>query len=131
MAAYWTSSYTDRQLYMKVSADLSVAQGTLAILKREQLDALNQLANGYEFRTNLLNNYRQGMQNQLIDVRQSRNMDFIRFLMPDELANLQEDALHPHLASLHRGENLAGLTLLNGDELEAINPGLANKPVFC
>lgn len=127
MAAYWTSSYTDRQLYMKVSADLSVAQGTLAILKREQLDALNQLANGYEFRTNLLNNYRQGMQNQLIDVRQSRNMDFIRFLMPDELANLQEDALHPHLASLHRGENLAGLTLLNGDELEAIQPGLSQQ----
>ena len=79
MAAYWASSYTDRQLYMKVSADLAVAQGTLDIMQQEQLNALNQLAGSYEFRTNLQLGDQRSIQVQMLEIQSSRGLDFLRF----------------------------------------------------
>ena len=127
MAGYWTTSYTDRQLYMKVSADLSVAQGTLNILQREQLDSLIQLANGYEFRTNLLKAYRQGVQNQLQEVRQSRKLDFLRFITAAQLEASEEATLHRQRDTLKRGEAITGLSVLPADELESIQSGLSQQ----
>ena len=127
MAAYWTSSYTDKQLYMKVSADLSVAQGTLDILQREQMNVLAQLANGYDFRTNLLRNYQRGIRGQLNDVRQSRQLDFLRFIPASQLLNSLEPSLLAHTESLLKGDSLSGLEVLSANELDLIQTGLAKR----
>lgn len=127
MAAYWTSSYSDRQLYMKVSADLSVAQGTLNILENEQLDTIKQFSNTYEFRTNLQKSYSLGIQKQLNEVRRSRNLDFFRFIRAENLKLINEPSLKGIEDRLNNGESLSGLTLVSEQEMEQIQPGLSQQ----
>ncbi|WP_415905807.1 cache domain-containing protein [Neptuniibacter sp. QD48_55] len=127
MAAYWTTSYTDRQLYMKVSADLSVASGTLNFMQQEHQNILMQLGNSYEFRTNLQQNNRHALQGQLHEIRQSRSLDFLRFIDAQELNSTQEPSLQELSNRLLLKENLTGLAVIHKDELDQINMGLGDK----
>ncbi|WP_415881330.1 cache domain-containing protein [Neptuniibacter sp. QD34_54] len=127
MAAYWTTSYTDRQLYMKVSADLSVASGTLNFMQQEHQNILMQLGNSYEFRTNLQQNNRHALQGQLHEIRQSRSLDFLRFIDAQELNATQEPSLQNLSKRLLLKENLTGLAVIHKDELDQINMGLGDK----
>ncbi|WP_028468919.1 sensor histidine kinase [Neptunomonas japonica] len=127
MAAYWASSYTDQQLYMKVRADLSVAKGTLDIMQQEQLNVLTQLAGSYEFRTNLQLDNQRAIQVQMLETRQGRQLDFLRFLSTDLIADIKDPALAPLLPRLYRGEPLKGLTVLDKKMLDLISLGLEKQ----
>ena len=127
MAAYWASSYTDRQLYMKVSADLAVAQGTLDIMQQEQLNALNQLAGSYEFRTNLQLGDQRSIQVQMLEIQSSRGLDFLRFLPNEQIEDIRDPSLTSLLPRLYKGEQLKGLTVLNAHMLDQIDPNLEKK----
>ena len=127
MAAYWASSYTDRQLYMKVSADLAVAQGTLDIMQQEQLNALNQLAGSYEFRTNLQLGDQRSIQVQMLEIQSSRGLDYLRFIPTEQIADIQDPSLTSLLPRLYQGEQLKGLTVFDAKMLEQINPNLKDK----
>lgn len=127
MAAYWTTSYSDRQLYMKVSADLSVANGSLQIMQQEQLDTLLQLGNSYEFRTNLQLGNDRALQVQLLEVKLSRKLDFLRFIPSDSLATLTEPSFATLRDRLYQQEALDGISVLSREELNHINYGLADK----
>ncbi|GGK77934.1 two-component sensor histidine kinase [Amphritea balenae] len=124
MAAYWASSYTDRQLYMKVSADLAVAQGTLDIMQQEQLNTLNQLAGSYEFRTHLQLGDQRSIQIQMLEIRNSRGLDFLRFLPTDLIADIKDPSLASLLPRLYQGEQLKGLTVLDSQMLDRISADL-------
>ena len=63
MAAYWTNSYSDRQLYMKVSADLAVANNVLQLMQNDQLNTLRQVSDSYQLQPYLSS----GQQPQLAD----------------------------------------------------------------
>jgi two-component system NtrC family sensor kinase len=127
MAAYWASSYTDQQLYMKVRADLSVAKGTLDFMQQEQLNTLIQLAGSYEFRTNLQLNNRRAIQAQMLETRKGRKLDFLRFLSTNLLADIKDPELAPLLPRLYRGEPLKGLTVLDKKMLNLISLDLEKQ----
>jgi len=127
MAAYWTTSYSDRQLYMKVSADLSVAQGTLEIMQQEQLSTLNQLASSYEFRTNLLHQRDQALLQQLQEVQRSRDLSYLRMIPTEQLLTLNESSLRPLIEQLVTGESLASITVIPTAELQQISYGLGQQ----
>ncbi|MGY8871659.1 MAG: sensor histidine kinase [Pseudomonadales bacterium] len=127
MAAYWASSYTDQQLYMKVRADLSVAKGTLDIMQQEQLNTLTQLAGSYEFRTNLQLDNQRAIQVQMLETRKGRQLDFLRFLSTDLIADIKDPALAPLLPRLYRGEPLKGLTVLDKKMLDLISLDLEKQ----
>ncbi|WP_372737094.1 cache domain-containing protein [Neptunomonas sp.] len=127
LSAYWTSSYTDRQLYMKVRADLSVAQGTLDIMQQAQLNTLTQLASSFEFRTNLQLGNQRDIQVQLMQTRQGRQLDFFRFLPTMLIADIKDPALAPLLPRLYQGESLTGLTVLDKKMLDLINADLVQQ----
>lgn len=127
LAGYWTSSYSDRQLYMKVSADLSVAKGTLDFMQQQQLDTLVQLSNSYEFRTNLLLNNQHAIQAQLRGVQTSRTLDFLRLIPTAQLPATNEPTLQPLLPRLYEGEHLKGINVLGTAELERISRGLSDR----
>lgn len=127
MAGYWTSSYTDRQLYMKVSADLSVANGTLNIMQQAHKNTLIQLANSYEFRTNLLLGNQRALQVQLLEVKLSRSLDFLRFIPAEELDQIDEPSFASLLVKLKKKESLDGIAVLSSSELDKISYGLGDK----
>ena len=127
MAAYWASSYTNQQLYMKVRADLSVAKGTLDIMQQEQLNTLTQLAGSYEFRTNLQLDNQRAIQVQMLETRKGRQLDFLRFLSTDLIADIKDPALAPLLPRLYRGEPLKGLTVLDKKMLDLISLDLEKQ----
>ena len=127
MSVYWTSSYTDRQLYMKVSADLSVAQGTLDIMQQEQLNTLTQLASSFEFRTNLQLDNQRDIQVQLLETLKGRQLDFLRFLPTDLISDIKDPALAPLLPRLYQGEALKGLTVLDKRMLDLISADLEKQ----
>jgi two-component system NtrC family sensor kinase len=127
MSAYWTSSYTDRQLYMKVSADLSVANGTLKFMQQEQIDTLEQLANGFEFRTNLQLGDNRELIVQLLEVKRSRSLDFLRYIETEDLTSLNEPNFNTLIPRLLDKEYLNGISILNAEELNSINFGLAER----
>jgi two-component system NtrC family sensor kinase len=127
MAGYWTSSYTDRQLYMKVSADLSVANGTLNIMQQAHQNTLEQLANSYEFRTNLQLGNQRALQVQLLEVKLSRSLDFLRFIPAEELEQVNEPSFSPLLARIKQKESQNGIAVLDRNELDKISYGLGDK----
>lgn len=127
MAGYWTSSYTDRQLYMKVSADLSVANGTLNIMQQAHQNTLEQLANSYEFRTNLQLGNQRALQVQLLEVKLSRSLDFLRFIPSEELDQVNEPSFSPLLARIKQRESQNGIAVLDKNELNKISYGLGDK----
>lgn len=127
MAGYWTSSYTDRQLYMKVSADLSVANGTLNIMQQAHKNTLIQLANSYEFRTNLLLGNQRALQVQLLEVKLSRSLDFLRFIPAEDLDQIDEPSFTSLLGKLKQQESLDGIAVLSSSELDKISYGLGDK----
>lgn len=127
MAGYWTSSYTDRQLYMKVSADLSVANGTLNIMQKEHENTLTQLASSYEFRTNLQLDNRRALQVQLLEIKLNRSLDFLRFIPVEKLPEIDEPSFTPLLDRLEQKQAINGITVLESNELDKIAFGLGSK----
>ena len=127
MAAYWTTSYTDRQLYMKVSADLSVARGTLDFMQQEQENILDQLANSYEFRTNLQLGNSRAMRVQLSEVKQSRSFDFLRFIPAEDISGLNETTVKNLYKHADKKQSVKGIAVLEAEELEQIRVGLSER----
>ena len=127
MAAYWTTSYTDRQLYMKVSADLSVARGTLDFMQQEQENILDQLANSYEFRTNLQLGNSRAMRVQLSEVKQSRSFDFLRFIPAEDISGLNETTVTNLYKHADKKQSVKGIAVLEAEELEQIRVGLSER----
>lgn len=129
LTAYWTSTYTDRQLYMKVAADLSVAQGSLNIMKERQLERLVQLSNAWQVHDDLVQRDEQQLKELVARIRHNHGFDFLRLLPVERLDTLEEQ--QPSLAGLTAqvlaGKSLTGLSVIEAEELKAWHPDLAEQ----
>jgi|AntRauTorckE6833_2_1112554.scaffolds.fasta_scaffold10425_2 two-component system NtrC family sensor kinase len=129
LTAYWTSTYTDRQLYMKVAADLSVAQGSLQIMKERQLERLVQLSNAWKVHDDLVQQDEQRLRELVARIRHNHDFDFLRLLPVEELEALEKQ--QPSLAGLTSrvvaGQSLTGLSVMGAEELKAWHPNLAEQ----
>ena len=132
LTAYWTSTYTDRQLYMKVAADLAVARNTLHHLQERQLEQLLRLSSSWQL-------IQQLQPTQLADtalleqlttqLQQELEVDFLR-LLPAERLHLFRTSLasiEDQLPLLASGESVSGLLRLEPEELQAIDLALAEQ----
>ena len=129
LTVYWTSTYTDRQLYMKVAADLAVAQGTLNRMQEGQLERLRQLSNAWQVHDALVQQNTQRLQELVERIKTRHDFDFLRLLPVAELEQLEErepSLLGLTAQALDQGY-LSGLSVIQAEELGRLNPQLAER----
>ncbi|WP_051559792.1 sensor histidine kinase [Marinobacterium jannaschii] len=125
MAAYWTNSYSDRQLYMKVSADLAVTDSFLQLVQKEQLATLRQIAGSYRVYPHLRDNNLIRLGRELEQIRQQHQLSFLRFIPRPRLTELTGNSLQQVLPELMQGKSRSGFSVHSPEELQQIRPGLA------
>lgn len=126
MTSYWASTYSADQLYRKVQADLSVAQGILSILEEKDLSTLKQLSLSRRLKESLTTNSVMRIEQQLYDYRSLHKVDFIRLLPADGLGDrlLKENSLAKVAAQVMKGQPMVGLQLIDQEEIAGIEPDL-------
>ena len=126
MTSYWASTYSADQLYRKVQADLSVAQGFLQILEDKDLDSLRQLSQSRRLKESIKLGDSMRAQQQLLDYKTLHKLDFIRLIPTNGLGDrlLSEDSLAKIAAQVLRGQPMTGLQLLEPEEVDRIDPDL-------
>ncbi|GLS82154.1 sensor histidine kinase [Paraferrimonas haliotis] len=128
---YWNVSYTGKQLFMKVKADLSVANNTLDDVKLNQQKLLEHIRSSYDFQR-YFTKLDQGDRTQnnaiaalLSQQKRNLNLDFVR------LIRVSEAAADPNLRSMLIGGSLSmpisSLMVLNRSELLRVDARLAEK----
>lgn len=129
LTAYWTSVYTDRQLYMKVAADLSVAQGSLNIMKERQLERLVQLSTTWPMSDDPEGIQQARLQEGVKRTLSNHDFDFLRLLPLAEWEALkkQQPSLQGLSKALLAGESVTGLSVIGADELNTWHPELAEQ----
>lgn len=127
---YWNISYTSQQLFMKVKADLSVAENTLQQVQNRQEQQLAHVANSWAFQT-AFSQLQQDKNNQqtqrtiaevLAQTQQQFNLDFLRLISVEQV---EKD---PDLSALLRykpDSPASGVMVLFPERLKQINPQLA------
>ncbi|MBY6187384.1 cache domain-containing protein [Marinobacter hydrocarbonoclasticus] len=121
---YWNVTYTGKQLFMKVRADLAVAQGVLANQAEAQERALRQTQHAWDF-TQLIQSlqYSDRSLNRLLEAHRDRlGLDFLR------LVSLEAALADPKLRQLIPDENddaRSGLQVLSRNKMLRISPALA------
>lgn len=129
LTAYWTSSYVNRQLYMKVAADLSVARSTLQMMQNRQLERLQQLSNAWHVHKNLTDEQRPLLSALVNQIRDRHDFDFLRLLDMQQLeqARQNEPSLAPLIAQALEGKGIKGLSVIEQDEMQRVHPDLAEQ----
>ncbi|KAA0875075.1 sensor histidine kinase [Nitrincola tapanii] len=119
LTTYWTRTYTDRQLYMKVASDLAVARSTLQLMQERQLEHLHFLAQAFEL-TELDSA-------TLARWQEVYGLDYLR-LLPSSAQHSLTSSLPSSAERLHTqlqaGEALRGLSVLSAQELASEFPHL-------
>ncbi|MCL1067310.1 cache domain-containing protein [Shewanella olleyana] len=125
---YWNISYTGKQLFMKVKADLTVATNTLEQVQKQQEIQLYNVSESWDF------------QNSFAEVDKGNQAELVklnRYLMQQKdilqldvlrLIRLEEANADPDLRQmLPRVENQAysGLMVLSAKRLDRLDPNLA------
>ena len=124
LTAYWTSAYSDRQLYMKVRSDLAVAQRVLDGLVAQQHARLAELARSQALSASLNGTGSLTPDALLEETRNANRLDWLRAIDPAAL----DAQLGQSLAQrLRGGETLQGLAVLSPEQLGAIDPTLPNR----
>lgn len=133
---YWNISYTGQQLFMKVKADLSVANNTLVQVQIRQEKQLENIMGSWEFQNAfrlLLEGGNQAsdkakIESLLNERKQGLQLDFLR------LVSVAEAAADPDLrVMLPKLDGLApysGLMVLANSRLARIDPELAQRAII-
>ncbi|WP_151669353.1 ATP-binding protein [Nitrincola schmidtii] len=129
LTAYWTTTYSDRQLYMKVASDLAVARSTLQLMQDRQLERLEQLSQTLSIHPYLIEGSLQDLQPLIDDIIERQGLDFL-YLIPIEQL-IAEQSLRPSIKNrideLLNGESINGLSVIDQAELETIDPALNQR----
>jgi two-component system NtrC family sensor kinase len=131
---YWNVIYTGKQLFMKVNADLVVANSTLMQMQERQQEQLDSISESWDFQHafRLLKHSEQqpnpnaisALNMLLAQQQQTLGLDFLR------LISVADAAADPDLRlMLHQTEQkvLSGLMVLPAKRLQRINSNLATQ----
>ncbi|BDM62792.1 two-component sensor histidine kinase [Shewanella sp. NFH-SH190041] len=128
---YWNISYTGNQLFMKVKADLAVANNTLQANQARQEEELENVVNSYVFQQrfrpiiNGLERRTDAINTCLVFRKQQLHLDFLRLISVEDV---QADPDLRLMQSKIQGQQAySGLMVLNERQLARINPMLAEK----
>ncbi len=125
---YWNISYTGKQLFMKVKADLTVATNTLEQVQKQQEIQLLNVSKSWDFQNAFLE-VDKGNQSELAALnRYLKQQKDILQLDVLRLIRLEEANADPDLRQmLPRVENkaLSGLMVLSAKRLDRLDPSLA------
>ena len=128
---YWNISYTGKQLFMKVKADLTVANNTLDAVQERQEKQLEHVMQSFDFQTHfrsILEGERQ-KQAELDDFleqqRKALDLDFLRLV---RIADAAADPDLRQMLPLVQGQRAySGLMVLSSSRLARIDPELAER----
>ncbi|SDI30323.1 two-component system, NtrC family, sensor kinase [Ferrimonas sediminum] len=123
---YWNVSYTGSQLFMKVRADLGVAQGVILEQLNDQEQVISQVQSAWRLKSLLGAKDSHGVAiNQLLERnRELLGLDFLR------LISLPQASVDPRLQKLIPAEHeraRSGIQVLNKPELADLGPVLARQ----
>ncbi|GIU49647.1 MULTISPECIES: sensor histidine kinase [Shewanella] len=125
---YWNISYTGKQLFMKVKADLTVATNTLEQVQKQQEIQLYNVSESWDFQNAFLE-VDKGNKSELVALnRYLKQQKDILQLDVLRLIRLEEANADPDLRQmLPRVENKAfsGLMVLSAKRLDRLDPNLA------
>lgn len=131
---YWNISYTGKQLFMKVKADLTVAKNTLEESQVHQAQQLEYIMNSWTFQNKFQHLRRdhdpvqQQIQTYLNNQKSQLNLDFVRLIsVSDAAADPELRLMLPHT---QHGKAFSGLMVLDQQQLARINPALASKALI-
>ncbi|WP_345854422.1 sensor histidine kinase [Shewanella algae] len=128
---YWNISYTGKQLFMKVKADLTVANNTLAAVQERQEKQLEHVMQSFDFQTHFRSILEGEQQKQkdlnafLDQQRKALDLDFLRLV---RIADAAADPDLRQMLSLVQGQSAySGLMVLSSSRLARIDPELAER----
>ncbi|QUN07712.1 cache domain-containing protein [Shewanella yunxiaonensis] len=128
---YWNISYTGKQLFMKVKADLTVAINTLSSVQDHQEKQLERVMHSYEFQ-NGFRALEAGDEQQLQNIREFLlqqqkllNLDFLRLVTIDNVAG--DPQLRQMLPRIIGHQAYSGLMVLGVSDLTRIDSQLAQR----
>ncbi|MBO1271100.1 cache domain-containing protein [Shewanella sp. 4t3-1-2LB] len=128
---YWNISYTGKQLFMKVKADLTVAINTLSSVQDHQEKQLERVMHSYEFQTGFRaiesgNNAQLDAIHEFLQQQQKLlNLDFLRLVSIDNVAG--DPQLRQMLPRVIGHQAYSGLMVLGDSELTRIDSHLAQR----
>ncbi|HDS1211182.1 TPA: cache domain-containing protein [Shewanella algae] len=128
---YWNISYTGKQLFMKVKADLTVANNTLAAVQERQEKQLEHVMQSFDFQTHFRSILEGEQQKQkdlnafLDQQRKVLDLDFLRLV---RIADAAADPDLRQMLPLVQGQSAySGLMVLSSSRLARIDPELAER----
>ncbi|BCV63333.1 sensor histidine kinase [Shewanella algae] len=128
---YWNISYTGKQLFMKVKADLTVANNTLAAVQERQEKQLEHVMQSFDFQIHFRSILEGEQQKQkdlnafLDQQRKALDLDFLRLV---RIADAAADPDLRQMLPLVQGQSAySGLMVLSSSRLARIDPELAER----
>ncbi|WP_372870542.1 cache domain-containing protein [Shewanella sp.] len=127
---YWNISYTGQQLFMKVKADLTVANNTLEQVQHQQEKQLETLLGSWEFqnyfRAQLAGNEAiiPEFNDFLAQRKELMDLDFLRLVSVERAA--ADPDLRQMLPKVREGSAYSGLMVLSSARLARLDPLLAD-----
>nr|WP_245568315.1 HAMP domain-containing sensor histidine kinase [Ferrimonas futtsuensis] len=123
---YWNVSYTGSQLFMKVRADLGVAQGVILEQLNDQEQVISQVQSAWQLKSLLTaqDSHNVAINRLLEKSREDLGLDFLRLL------TLEQVLLEPRLAKLMPADGeraRSGIQVLQKPELASLGPVLARR----
>ncbi|PKG72869.1 two-component sensor histidine kinase [Shewanella sp. GutCb] len=128
---YWNISYTGKQLFMKVKADLTVANNTLISVQTIQEKQLELVMESWAFQNDFRKlNFngkltREELRQQLTLAKVDIDLDFLRLITVAEAA--ADPDIRQMLPHIEGHEPFSGLMVLSPSRLSRIDPVLAEQ----
>ncbi|MGL4474296.1 MAG: sensor histidine kinase [Shewanella sp.] len=129
---YWNISYTGQQLFMKVKADLAVAQNTLSSLQTRQAAQLQNVVSSWAFQNHF--KHMASMPSTevfeacLSQQQKTLGLDFLR-LVPVAEAQADPD-LRQMLPKTEQNQAFSGLMVMSNQALGRLSPELAKQAII-
>ena len=136
MAYLWVNEVSYQQLLMKVNADINVAHEAFSDTQNKHLIELALLAESYSFREPMERSLTKEQERidilpLMVKLQKEKGFDFIQLITVNGcdywFADNCDIKKSPLLAKVLSGEPAAGIEIFSSQELQAINPELAQR----
>ncbi|MCE9680413.1 cache domain-containing protein [Shewanella sp. AS1] len=131
---YWNISYTGKQLFMKVKADLTVARNTLIAVQEKQEQQLELVKDSWAFQNDFRrietqsDPVRKRLDALLEQKKQELQLDFLRLISISEAA--ADPDLRVMLPKIDNRAAISGLMVLEPQRLARLEPKLEQQAII-